>query len=181
MAVAGGVSVTAPIRSGYLYEEGAMLSPDGHCRPFDARAQGTTFSDGVALVALRRLEDAVADGDQIYAVILGTGLNNDGSGKVSFTAPSVEGQAGAVAMAYAQGGYRARIYFVHRDTRHRTPLGDPIEIEALARVFRLVTGKDRSAASGRSRATWGTWRRLGRRGPDQDRPGASAPPHPTYR
>ncbi|HXB09203.1 MAG TPA: amino acid adenylation domain-containing protein, partial [Puia sp.] len=102
IALAGGASVTAPIRSGHIYQEGAMLSPDGHCRPFDAEAQGTTFSDGAGIVLLKTRRQAELDGDTIYAVIKGAGVNNDGGGKGSFTAPSAEGQAGAIAMAIAE-------------------------------------------------------------------------------
>jgi acyl transferase domain-containing protein len=93
LALAGGVSVRVPQQKGYLYQEGFITSPDGHTRTFDAAAQGTVFSNGVGVVALRRLEDAIADRDPIYAVIKGAALNNDGSLKVSFTAPSVDQQA----------------------------------------------------------------------------------------
>ncbi|MFY8085896.1 MAG: beta-ketoacyl synthase N-terminal-like domain-containing protein, partial [Rubrivivax sp.] len=99
MALAGGVSVTLPQRRGYRYQEGSILSPDGECRPFDAQACGTVFSNGLGVVVLRRLDDALAAGDRIYAVIKGAALNNDGRGKLSFTAPSVTGQAECVAMA----------------------------------------------------------------------------------
>lgn len=98
MAVAGGVQMRTvasqqePDVFGYVHEEGMILSPDGHCRPFDAGANGTVFSDGAGFVVLKRLEDAMADNDHIYAVIKGTGINNDGAVKVGFTAPSVEGQ-----------------------------------------------------------------------------------------
>ena len=89
MAVAGGVAVTFPQRSGYRHQPGGMLSPDGHCRPFDAAAQGTVFSDGVGVVVLKRLAEALRDGDHIHAVIRGWGVNNDGGQKASFSAPSV--------------------------------------------------------------------------------------------
>ncbi|MEM6455833.1 MAG: amino acid adenylation domain-containing protein, partial [Acidobacteriota bacterium] len=101
MALAGGVTIDVPIRCGYLFEEEGMHSPDGRCRPFDAKAQGTVMSNGVAMVALRRLEDALRDGDPIQAVIRGVGINNDGARKVSFSAPGVGGQAAAIAMAHA--------------------------------------------------------------------------------
>ena len=92
MALAGGVAVTAPVNSGYRHEAGSMLSPDGFTRSFDADAQGTVFSDGAAVVLLKRLADARRDGDTVYALIRGVGINNNGSNKASFTAVSVEGQ-----------------------------------------------------------------------------------------
>jgi acyl transferase domain-containing protein len=141
MALAGGISVQVPQNAGYLYQEGSMLSPDGHCRPFDAAGQGTTFNDGAGIVVLRRLEDALADGDRIIALIRGTGLNNDGAGKVSFTAPSVQGQADAVRMAIAMAGIDpASISFVETHGTG-TPLGDPIEVAALGLAFDLPAGR----------------------------------------
>ncbi len=135
IALAGGASVTAPILSGHLYQEGAMLSRDGHCRPFDSEASGTTFSDGAGVVLLKRKEAAEKDGDTIYAVIKGVGINNDGGGKGSFTAPSSEGQAGAIAMAIAEAGIDpASISYVEAHGT-ATPLGDPIEIEGLQMAF----------------------------------------------
>ncbi len=141
MALAGGISVQVPQNAGYLYQEGSMLSPDGHCRPFDAAGQGTTFNDGAGIVVLRRLEDALADGDRIIALIRGTGLNNDGAGKVSFTAPSVQGQADAVKMAIAMAGVDpASISYVETHGTG-TPLGDPIEVAALNLAFDLPPGR----------------------------------------
>jgi len=135
VAIAGGASVTAPIRSGHIYQEGAMLSPDGHCRPFDAEAQGTTFSDGAGVVLLKRRDQAEKDGDTIYAILKGAGINNDGSAKGSFTAPSAEGQAGAIAMAIAEARIDpASISYVEAHGT-ATPLGDPIEIEGLQMAF----------------------------------------------
>ena len=96
VALAGGSSVTTPIHSGHLYQEGSIMSPDGHCRPFDANARGTIFSDGAGVLLLKSLEDAKRDGDVIHGVIKGIGVNNDGGDKGSFTAPSIEGQAGAI-------------------------------------------------------------------------------------
>ena len=139
LALAGGSSVTVPVKSGHLYQEGSMLSADGRTRPFDAKATGTTFSDGVAVVVLRRLEDALADGDQVYAVIRGTAVNNDGARKASFTAPSVEGQAAVVAMAQADAGVEAKSLSYVETHGTATPLGDPIEVEALSRTFRRST------------------------------------------
>lgn len=100
-ALAGGASVSVPLNAGYQYQEGSMLSADGHCRPFDAAASGTTFNDGAAVVTLKRLEDAIRDNDDIYAVVRGVGINNDGSDKVSYTAPSVSGQIAALKSALA--------------------------------------------------------------------------------
>ncbi|MEO8077995.1 MAG: amino acid adenylation domain-containing protein, partial [Acidobacteriota bacterium] len=139
MALAGGVAVTCPPRSGYLYQEGAMLSPDGHTRPFDADARGTVFSDGAAIVVLKRLHDAVADGDTIYAVLRGAAVNNDGASRPSFSAPSVDGQAAVVAMAHACAGVHPRSVSYVEAHGTATPLGDPVEVEALTRAFQLGT------------------------------------------
>ncbi len=139
IALAGGASLTIPQRSGHLYQEGAMLSPDGHTRAFDAQANGTVFSDGAGMVVLRRLEDALEDGDTIYAVIRGIGLNNDGSEKASFTAPSVEGQAGAITMAQEDADVDPSTIGYVEAHGTATPLGDPIEVEALTRAFREKT------------------------------------------
>ncbi len=135
VALAGGVSITTPQNTGYLYQEGSMLSPDGRCRPFDANAQGTMFNSGAGIVVLKRLTDALEEGDRIYAVIKGTGLNNDGAGKVSFTAPSVDGQANAIAMAQAAAGFHPETITYVETHGTATPLGDPIEIEALTQAF----------------------------------------------
>lgn len=135
VALAGGASITTPLYSGHLYQEGAMLSRDGHCRPFDADAQGTVFSDGAGVVLLKSWEQAQQDGDTVYAVIKGIGVNNDGAGKGSFTAPSAEGQAGAIAMAIADArvGPDTISYVEAHGTA--TPVGDPIEIEGLTMAF----------------------------------------------
>ncbi len=135
VAVAGGASVTAPINSGHLYEEGAMLSRDGHCTPFDANAGGTVFSDGAGVVLLKTREAAERDGDPIFAIIKGIGVNNDGGGKGSFTAPNAEGQAGAIRRALADARVDpATISYVEAHGT-ATPLGDPIEIEGLTMAF----------------------------------------------
>ena len=139
LALAGGVSITVPVRSGYLYQEGSMLSPDGHTRPFDAQASGTIFGDGVAVVVLRRLEDALADGDLVYAIIRGVAVNNDGANRASFTAPSVDGQSKVIARALADAGVEARSISYVETHGTATPLGDPIEVEALTRAFRRTT------------------------------------------
>ncbi len=139
MALAGGIAVTCPPRSGYAYREGAMLSPDGHTRTFDAQAQGTVFSDGGAVVLLKRLSDAVAEGNTVHAVIRGRAVNNDGGGKASFTAPSMQGQAAVVSMALDDAGVDARTIGYVEAHGTATPLGDPIEIQGLTTAFRRTT------------------------------------------
>ena len=136
MALAGGASISFPQHRGYLHQEGGMVSADGHCRPFDASASGTIFGSGAGVVLLKRLEDAIADGDHIYAVILGCGLSNDGAGKVGFTAPSVDGQVAAIEQALAQAGVDAGSVGYVECHGTATPLGDPIEIAALTKAFR---------------------------------------------
>jgi amino acid adenylation domain-containing protein len=135
MALAGGASVTCPTRSGYLYQEGSMLSPDGRTRSFDAQAQGTVFSDGAAVVLLKRLADAQADGDTIYAVLRSACVNNDGGAKASFTAPSVDGQAAVIRAALAAANVDARSISYVEAHGTATPMGDPIEVEALACAY----------------------------------------------
>ena len=139
MALAGGASISFPQYRGYLHQDGGMVSADGHCRPFDASATGTIFGSGAGVVLLKRLEDAIADGDQIYAVILGCGLSNDGAGKVGFTAPSVDGQVAAIEQALAQAGVAADSVGYVECHGTATPLGDPIEIAALTKAFRKST------------------------------------------
>lgn len=134
-ALAGGVSVHLPLVAGYRFQEGSILSPDGHCRPFDVDAQGTVSSDGVGVVVLKRLEDAVADGDFISAVILGSAINNDGSAKVGFTAPGVDGQARVIAEALAMAGVAPGSVSMVEAHAAGTRLGDPIEVAALKEVF----------------------------------------------
>jgi len=136
MALAGGVSVSLPDRQGYLYQEGMLLSPDGHCRTFAAQAGGTVFGNGVGMVVLKRLEDALADGDTIDAVIKGSAINNDGNRKVGIAAPSVEGQADVIAAALEAADLDpGSISFVETHGTG-TILGDPVELEALKLAFR---------------------------------------------
>ena len=135
MALAGGVSVTVPQRSGYLYDEGGILSPDGHCRAFDRQAQGTLSGNGVGVVVLKRLREALRDGDTIDAVIRGTAVNNDGALKVGYTAPSVDGQAEVIAAAQAVAGVAADTIGYVEAHGTGTALGDPIEIAALTEAF----------------------------------------------
>ncbi|MCB9419418.1 MAG: amino acid adenylation domain-containing protein [Ardenticatenaceae bacterium] len=141
MAISGGISIKTPQNIGYLYQEGGMLSRDGLCRPFDAESDGTMFNNGAGIVILKRLEDATTDGDRIIAVIKGVGVNNDGADKVSFTAPSVTGQAKAIAMAQADAGIDLESISYIETHGTATPLGDPIEIEALTKAFRTKTDK----------------------------------------
>lgn len=135
LALAGGVSITFPQQRGSLYQEGAITSRDGHCRPFDADATGTVFGDGVGIVVLKRLTDAIADSDSIYAVVRGVGLSNDGADKVSFVAPSVEGQVDAISRALSQAGFDPDSVGYVEAHGTGTPMGDPIEVAALSRVF----------------------------------------------
>ncbi|WP_137918853.1 non-ribosomal peptide synthetase/type I polyketide synthase [Hydrogenophaga sp. 2FB] len=139
MALAGAASVTSPPRSGYLYQEGAMLSRDGHTRTFDGDASGTAFNDGAAVLLLKRLSDAQADGDHVFALIRGIATNNDGGGKASFTAPSVQGQAAVIAAAHEDAGVDPRSISYVEAHGTATPLGDPVEVEGLTRAFRRGT------------------------------------------
>jgi len=141
LALAGGVSINVPRVSGYLYEPGMILSPDGHCRAFDERAQGTVAGEGVGVVVLKRLRDAVADGDHIRAVIRGAAINNDGSLKVGYTAPSVDGQAAVIARAQAMAGVDPSTITYVEAHGTGTELGDPIEVAALTRVFAAASGR----------------------------------------
>ena len=139
MSLAGGVSVNVPQRAGYYYQEGGITSPDGHCRAFDANAQGTLFGSGVGVVVLKRLEDALADGDLIHAVIKGSAINNDGAMKVGYTAPSVDGQAEVIVRAQAIAGVSPDSISYVEAHGTGTPLGDPVEVAALTKAFRVET------------------------------------------
>lgn len=139
MALAGGVTIELPHGVGYLYEEGEILSPDGHCRAFDASSKGTVFGSGVGIVVLRRLEDAVEAGDPIRAVILASALNNDGAEKVGYLAPSVDGQAAVVTEALAVAGINPESVTYIEAHGTGTPIGDPIEVAALTKAFRRET------------------------------------------
>ncbi|MDQ1592163.1 MAG: hypothetical protein QOG71_2790 [Pyrinomonadaceae bacterium] len=141
MALAGGISIRTPQKTGYYYQEGGINSPDGHCRAFDAGAQGTVPGNGGGLVLLKRLSDALKDGDTIHAVILGSAINNDGSEKVGFTAPSVAGQAEVIASAQRAAGVSPDTLTYIEAHGTGTPLGDPIELAALTEAFRAQTAK----------------------------------------
>jgi acyl transferase domain-containing protein/thioesterase domain-containing protein/acyl carrier protein len=136
MALAGGSTIEFPHGRGYLYRDGEILSRDGHCRSFDADSSGTVFSSGAGIVVLRRLEDALSDGDTIRAIILGSAINNDGARKAGYLAPSVDGQAEAIAEALGVAGVEpADISYVETHGTG-TKVGDPIEIKALTQAFR---------------------------------------------
>jgi amino acid adenylation domain-containing protein len=135
MMLAGAVSITFPQRRGYTHQAGGMVSRDGHCRTFDAAASGTVFGAGAGVVVLKRHADAVADGDTVYARIRGFGVNNDGAAKVGYTAPSVDGQARAIAAAHAMAGVSPDVIDFVECHGTATPLGDPIEFAALAQAF----------------------------------------------
>jgi len=148
MALAGGVTVKVPQMEGYYHLEGGLASPDGHCRAFDARARGTIFGSGAGVVVLKRLADAMADGDHVRAVIKGSAINNDGSVKVSYTAPSVEGQAEVIAAAQAVAGVEPDSIGMIEAHGTGTSLGDPIEVAALTKVFRAATSRQGFCALG---------------------------------
>ena len=138
-ALAAASTVLLPQTGGYLHVEGGMESADGRCRPFDAEATGTVFSNGGAVVLLKRLDDALSDGDTVYAVIKGVGLNNDGGGKASFTAPSVSGQSDVIRMALDAAGVSARDIGYVEAHGTATTLGDPIEVSGLVNAYRRDT------------------------------------------
>ncbi len=148
MALAGGVTINLPNRVGYLYRAGEVASPDGHCRAFDVAAEGTLFGSGAAIVVLKRLKDAILDGDTIQAIIKGSAINNDGSMKVGYLAPSVEGQAKAIAEAIAVSGVGAETITYIEAHGTGTAIGDPIEIAALTQAFRADTDKKQYCAIG---------------------------------
>jgi len=155
MALAGGVAVGVPHKTGYYYREGGIHAPDGTCRPFDAGAMGTVAGNGVGVVILKRLADAVADRDSIIAVIKGSAVNNDGSSKVGFTAPSINGQAQVIADALSVAGVSPETINFIEAHGTGTVLGDPIEISALHQVFREWTSKKHFCALGSVKANIG--------------------------
>ncbi|WP_108813435.1 type I polyketide synthase [Loktanella sp. Alg231-35] len=138
-ALAGGVTIEFPQGQGYIYKEGEVLSPDGHCHAFDHRAQGTVFGSGAGVVVMRRLKDAIADGDHIWAVIKGTAVNNDGAAKAGYLAPSVDGQADAIAEAQMIAETPADTIDYIECHGTGTYLGDPIEVAALTQAFSETT------------------------------------------
>src|SRR5579859_6086595 len=148
LALGGGVSLLLPHGQGYAYEEGSILSPDGVCRTFDARAQGSVIGSGVGVVVLKRFREALEQGDQIYAVIRGSAMNNDGSLRVSYAAPGLEGQANVIqaALSYAQVPVESISYIEAHGTGTR--LGDAVELEAMRRVFEGQTQRQQFCALG---------------------------------
>ena len=155
MALAGGVSVQVPQDRGYLYQPDGIVSPDGHCRAFDSQAAGTVSGNGAGVVLLKRLDDAIADGDHIHAVILGTAINNDGAAKAGFTAPSVSGQADVIAQALATAEVGADTIGYIETHGTGTPVGDPIEIAALTEAFRARTSAVGFCAIGTVKSNFG--------------------------
>ena len=155
LALAGGVTVRVPQRGGYFYTAGSILSPDGHCRPFDAAAQGTIVGSGVGVVVLKPLAAAVRDRDSIRAVILGTGINNDGHDKVGYTAPSFRGQAAAIRSAHAMAGVSAESIGYVEAHGTGTILGDPIELSALIDAFSSGTTRRGFCGIGSAKSNFG--------------------------
>jgi acyl transferase domain-containing protein len=148
MALAGSVSVNLRHSKGYFYQDGTIVSPSGRCRAFDVNAQGTVLGQGVGVVVLKRLSEALSDGDTIHAVIKGAAINNDGALKAGYTAPSVDGQAEVIAMAQAMSGVPVDTISYIEAHGTGTSLGDPIEIAALTKAFRAGTKKNRFCAIG---------------------------------
>lgn len=148
MALAGGISIGVPQNTGYLYQPDMIFSPDGHCRAFDADAQGTVFGDGVGIVVLKSLSRAIEDGDHIYAVIKGSAVNNDGGDKIGYTAPSIEGQTAVIKEALNKAELDANSISYVEAHGTGTALGDPIEIAALAQAFGGKTNNTDSCAIG---------------------------------
>ncbi|GJL56403.1 MAG: hypothetical protein NPIRA02_35350 [Nitrospirales bacterium] len=141
MALAGGASISIPQKVGYLYQDGGIASPDGHCRAFDIQARGTVGGSGVGMVLLKRLEDAIAEGDHILAVIRGSAINNDGASKIGYTAPRIDGQAKVIQAAHLAANIEADSITYVEAHGTGTSLGDPIEITALTKAFRLSTAR----------------------------------------
>ncbi|MDD1370955.1 polyketide synthase, partial [Bacillus sp. MHSD17] len=134
IAIAGGITLTQPEKAGYTYQEGMLFSSDGHCRPFDENANGMLFGDGVGIVVLKPLQEAINDGDTIHAVIKGTAINNDGNRKIGYTAPSVEGQVEVIKMAQHEANVEPESISYIETHGTATKLGDTIEIKALSEV-----------------------------------------------
>lgn len=155
MALAGGVGITLPQALGYFHREGMIFSRDGHCRPFAADADGTGIGHGCGVVLLKRLEDAQADGDEIWAVVRGSAINNDGAAKAGFTAPGPEGQAAVIAEALHMAGVDPSGIGLMEAHGTGTPLGDPIEVGALTRVWRNYTQARQYCALGSVKSNLG--------------------------
>ncbi|MDP9122601.1 MAG: type I polyketide synthase, partial [Acidobacteriota bacterium] len=148
IALAGAVSAAVPQKAGYFYQEEGIFSPDGHCRAFDAKAAGTVFGSGAGIVVLKLLDGALADGDHVHAIIKGSAVNNDGSTKVGYTAPSLDGQAEVIIEALANAGVEPDSVGYIEAHGTATALGDPIEIQALTKAFRRRTERQGFCALG---------------------------------
>lgn len=155
LALAGGVAIQVPHLSGYLYKEGGIVSPDGECRAFDANAQGSVVGNGIGVVTLKRFSEALEDGDQIYAVIRGSAVNNDGSVRVSYTAPGLDGQAAVVAEAMGAAGVIAEDISYIEAHGTGTVLGDSVELAAMKKAFALSTSKQQFCAIGSAKPNVG--------------------------
>ncbi|MBS0358861.1 MAG: amino acid adenylation domain-containing protein [Proteobacteria bacterium] len=155
VALAGAVSIVVPQVGSYIPQQGGIESPDGECRPFERRANGTVFSNGLGVIILKRLEDALADNDTIYAVIKGVGVNNDGSDKLGYTAPSVQGQMSCIREALSQSKVNANEIGYVEAHGTATALGDVIEMEALSKVYREQTDNKKYCALGSVKANIG--------------------------
>ena len=155
MALAGGVCIRIPEKTGYYYEPGGIYSPDGHCRVFDAKAQGVVFGNGVGVVMLKRLADALKDRDAIHAVIRGAAINNDGAGKSSYTAPGLDGQAEVITKAMRVAGVKPGSITYVEAHGTGTPAGDPVEIAALAKAFGGGRDRRNSCAVGSVKTNFG--------------------------
>ncbi|HEX3529709.1 MAG TPA: thioester reductase domain-containing protein [Thermoanaerobaculia bacterium] len=155
VALAGGVTVSFPQKVGHTYQPGGIYSADGHCRSFDAGATGSVGGDGAGVVVLKRLEDALRDGDPVRAVIKASAINNDGSRKIGFTAPSIEGQAAVISEAYGLAGIAPDTITYVEAHGSGTPLGDPVEIRALTRAFRAGTDRAGFCAVGSIKSSIG--------------------------
>lgn len=155
LALAGGVSVRVPQKAGYTYQDELIFSRDGHCRPFDADASGTVFGSGVGIVVLKRLEDALENGDEVIAVIKGSAVNNDGAAKIGFTAPGRKGQEQVLKSALTMADVSADTIGAVENHGTGTILGDPLEIEALARVWMSQTDEKQTCAIGSVKSNFG--------------------------
>ncbi|MTD72515.1 type I polyketide synthase [Flavobacterium sp. LC2016-13] len=153
VAIAGGIRINTLKERGYFYQEGMIFSKDGHCRSFDANASGTISGEGIGVVVLKRLDDAIRDKDSIYAVIKASAVNNDGSNKIGYTSPSVDGQANCIKLAHAIAGIPAASISYIETHGTATKLGDPIEIEALNKAFNF--NKEKHCALGSVKSNMG--------------------------
>ncbi|WP_160647904.1 type I polyketide synthase [Chengkuizengella marina] len=155
LAIAGGVHIAIPEKKGYLYQEGMIFSPDGYCRPFDHRSKGQVDGNGLGVVVLKKLEEALSDGDFIYAVIKGSAVNNDGNDKAGYSAPSVSGQAEVIATALGMADISAESISYVEAHASATPLGDPIEVKGLSQAFSMFTDKKQFCAIGSVKSSIG--------------------------